>query len=532
MTTRFSLAWVVLCLVHATAASAQDTPLVRRSAVATPRITSPAVIRQQRVEVAGIDALADGRSQAMTLDLFPDVSVRALRVSTDGTALRRTWTGVLEGYPDSSVVLVTAGGEVLGHVHTPFGFFRLERQADGSYLVQQVDQSMFPESADAIVPDADVAGPAAAAAEIPEVAADDDGSVVDVLVGVTTDAVAGFGGEGRARAAVDLVVAETNTALRNSGMTWRVRLVHVAVVPYVETGNYSLDLNRATATSDGFLDELPALRQTYQADLVALIVDRMNGACGVANVSSPFSSGSFAYSVTYRACTANGRTFAHELGHNLGATHDWYVSTGGAFSYAKGYVSLAGRFRDLMSYSNLCADTATICSQWLGFANPNLTQNGQRAGVPAGTTVACQIGNINNPSCDADVVRTFTSMFPVVARFRDSAKSIAVRFEMLPGATIRSPDNRYRIVYQTDGNLVIYDDVLGTAPWGSRTGGTAPGRVIMQNDGNLVIYDAAGRGIWGTGTTGNPDAFAVLQNDGNLVVYSAAGVPLWGRFGN
>jgi exopolysaccharide biosynthesis protein len=52
-------------------------------------------------------------------------------------------------------------------------------------------------------------------------------------------------------------------------------------------------------------------------------------------------------------------------------------------------------------------------------------------------------------------------------------------------------------------------------------------RMVMQTDGNLVYYDEEGKVHWSTRTNGNPGARAVMQADGNLVVYSRANKPLW-----
>ena len=100
---------------------------------------------------------------------------------------------------------------------------------------------------------------------------------------------------------------------------------------------------------------------------------------------------------------------------------------------------------------------------------------------------------------------------------------------LLAGQALTSANGRYRLAYQTDGNLVLYDDVDRTIPWASGTGGTSAGQAIMQTDGNFVVYDAQVAGLWATGTAGNANAFLALQNDGNLVVYSASGQPLWAR---
>ena len=58
------------------------------------------------------------------------------------------------------------------------------------------------------------------------------------------------------------------------------------------------------------------------------------------------------------------------------------------------------------------------------------------------------------------------------------------------GASISSTDGRYSLVYQGDGNLVLYGPA--GAMWASNTDGKPVGSVIMQGDGNLVIYGPGG----------------------------------------
>lgn len=100
---------------------------------------------------------------------------------------------------------------------------------------------------------------------------------------------------------------------------------------------------------------------------------------------------------------------------------------------------------------------------------------------------------------------------------------------LLTGQALVSGNARYRLLYQGDGNLVLYDDVDRTALWASNTTGTA-GQAIMQFDGNFVIYDAQGAARFTTNTAGNPNAFLAVQNDGNIVVYRSDGQPVWHRF--
>ena len=100
---------------------------------------------------------------------------------------------------------------------------------------------------------------------------------------------------------------------------------------------------------------------------------------------------------------------------------------------------------------------------------------------------------------------------------------------LLPGQSITSTNGRYRLLFQTDGNLVLYDDVERSAPWSSNTAGISAGSVLMQPDGNLVVYDTQGRDHWSTVTPGNAGAYVVVQNDGNLVIYRTDGDAAWDR---
>ena len=91
---------------------------------------------------------------------------------------------------------------------------------------------------------------------------------------------------------------------------------------------------------------------------------------------------------------------------------------------------------------------------------------------------------------------------------------------------LQSSNGAYRMVMQTDGNLVEYTSA-NQALWASWTQGRPGAWLAMQGDGNLVIYSAADRPLWASGTQGHPGAWLAMQNDGNLVVYSAADRPLW-----
>jgi hypothetical protein len=89
---------------------------------------------------------------------------------------------------------------------------------------------------------------------------------------------------------------------------------------------------------------------------------------------------------------------------------------------------------------------------------------------------------------------------------------------LLPGQILVTPDKKYKLVLQADGNLVLYSPYRAT--WASGTYGKTPGSLVMQTDGNLVLYDASGHPVWSSNTYGNGLSTLVAQQDGNLVIYS------------
>jgi len=82
----------------------------------------------------------------------------------------------------------------------------------------------------------------------------------------------------------------------------------------------------------------------------------------------------------------------------------------------------------------------------------------------------------------------------------------------------------YRLVFQPDGNLVLYDNSW-RALWATGTERRAD-TLSVQDDGNVVLY-SGNQAIWNTRTQGNGRTSLILQCDGNLVVYDSNRRPLW-----
>ncbi|MGN6445563.1 hypothetical protein [Amnibacterium sp.] len=94
-----------------------------------------------------------------------------------------------------------------------------------------------------------------------------------------------------------------------------------------------------------------------------------------------------------------------------------------------------------------------------------------------------------------------------------------------PGKGLLSPDGRFLLTQQPDGNLVLYDNT-GRALWASHRSARGS-QTVMQPDGNLVQYTSAHRAVWATGTNRSGAASAVMQSDGNFVLYTRARRAVW-----
>ena len=93
------------------------------------------------------------------------------------------------------------------------------------------------------------------------------------------------------------------------------------------------------------------------------------------------------------------------------------------------------------------------------------------------------------------------------------------------GETLTSPNGRYTVAMETDGNLVMYD--VDKPVWGTNTAGSGANITEMRDDGDLVIYHEGDKPAWTSRTRGHEGAVLALQDDRDLVVYAADGKKLW-----
>jgi hypothetical protein len=244
-------------------------------------------------------------------------------------------------------------------------------------------------------PRADLAGAAASAdlADAPPAAADAACGTIDVLVAYTPAAESESGGAG---ALAQLAIDETNQSYLKSGIQPRLRLVHAEEVAYVESGDMELDVERLANPADGFLDDVPPLRDAHHADLAVLLTGNGNF-CGIA--ADILAAADRAFAVVGQNCATGYYSFGHELGHLQGARHNPEADpTPTPFAHGHGFFSTANRKRTVMSYD--CPVGCTRIDVW---ADPTVVVDGVPMGDPA---VHHDARVLNETACDIAAFRT------------------------------------------------------------------------------------------------------------------------------
>ncbi len=349
-------------------------------------------------------------AERLTLNLFPDVALdavldRALRNASGSL----TWAGHVVDAPLSAVTLVSRDGVMVGDIQVADRLYRVrpageEIGVDGLHLVEEVDATTFPRELTplpaSLPPEAPAGGVSA-----PRSILQDDGSTIDVLVVYTDDARQVMGSTTAIENLIDQALVETNQSYENSGIAQRLNVVHTAEVAYDESGfDWSTTLGRLRGTTDGYMDGIHALRDTYCADEVVLIVSN-TASCGRAYIMTTVSAGfeAWAFAVVSYDCATGYYSFGHELGHTMGARHDWFVddTNNSPYTYNHGYVNYPDRWRTVMAYNDDCdcrdeaspcpayEDRATkgtpYCSRFAYWSNPGVSYGGDPMGVPAGS---------------------------------------------------------------------------------------------------------------------------------------------------
>jgi len=391
----------------------------------TPRKTRGRWVRNQRSinltpeALRALNPISPAQHTEFAIDLFSaGTQLADLSPGNEpqGTQHHHVWTGKLKQDKNSDVTLVMKGAAVAGTIRKGRTIYEIKPGADGTHDVTEIDSELLPSDHHpvSVSPDELAAGDVAAglaAPTLPPATAADSGTLIDVMVVYTTTAKNANGGQNGIEALIALGISLANTAFTNSQINTQFRLIHTSEIAYPESGNYNTDLSRLRSTTDGFLDNVHTLRNTYKADLVTLVEDNIGDACGVAYVMDAVDArfANSAFSVVEDDCISS-YTLAHELGHNMGSMHDRAEGGTGAYPYSFGHKE-AGKFRTIMAYP--CSPP---CPRINHFSNPNVRYQGT---WPTG------IDHTVDPENSADNARAFTNVLNTVANFRNSGDTTA-----------------------------------------------------------------------------------------------------------
>ena len=183
---------------------------------------------------------------------------------------------------------------------------------------------------------------------------------------------------------INLAVSLTNQAYENSGVRMRLRLAGAMLLKDFEERDRSYDRILDDLTDGKAMADVRKRRDELGADFVVLI--REGGEyCGLAWYNAPPTDAArYAYSEVTRGCI-EGDVVAHEIGHNMGLSHDRYVESRAPKSeYNFGFVNARKRVYDIMAYDDECLDRGVDCRRVRRFSDPDDIVKNTPFGVPKG----------------------------------------------------------------------------------------------------------------------------------------------------
>jgi len=429
------------------------------------------------------------------LSLRADVSTKATKKRIDQRSdTDFTWYGQLSDVPGDAVLVIN--GDVLeGTIRHGTDLYKVQSVGAGLHSVIQIDQSKFPpdeppsfKAKELKVNQMDApAKPAAAGDAASDSSISSEVPVIEVLVAYTGAAETAKGGAASMSAMIQLAIDETNQSYQNSHINARLHLAHVDKVTYSETGkSYDTLVAELSGTSDGFMDGVHALRNTYAADVVVLIVNQSDY-CGMADAIRATADTAFA--TVHYDCATGYYSFGHEIGHLQGARHNTEAdSSTTPFTYGHGFHK-ASDWRTVMAYN--CSPSCSRLQYW---SSPSVSYGGTAMGTVAGED------NARVLSTTSTAVATFRNPDGTIWRYTGTpcAGNSCPGWQMLDNnpktAAIAAAGTR---LYQLHNNGAIWR-YTGTPC----TGNSCPGWQKLDNNSKTVSIVAAGTQLYQLHTDG------------------------------
>jgi hypothetical protein len=278
--------------------------------------------------------------------------------------------------------MVFADGGVTATVTVGRETYSIEPLGNGLHAVSRIDQNGFPsehapENPSGVLDTPPPAEPMSAKAPGGGTIGTQALSTVNVLVVYTAAAAAATS---NISSLIQLAVDETNVSYVNSGININMVRVHTAQVTYTESGkSFSQHVSSLRGTTDGVMDNVHTLRNTYAADVVVLVVNDSE-ACGIASTIKATATTAFA--VAHYSCITGYYSFGHEVGHLQGARHDRFVDASSTpYAYGHGFIPSTKSWRTVMAYGNNCSNCTRI--QWWSSPLKTYPPTGQVMGTAA-----------------------------------------------------------------------------------------------------------------------------------------------------
>ena len=291
----------------------------------------------------------------------------------------------------TSTTLVVIGKDVAGTIDHNGATYAVQPLGDGLTAVFHYDTEYLgvpPETEpDFEIPDRDPDEAGLPPEQAPPTA-QDSRSQIDVLVVYPSSVRRGTGS---IETLMTQLVLYTNRAYRNSGVTTSVRVVHSYETSYrpLSENDFSktrTDLQRLRTRGDGYVDDVFAKRDQYAADVVIMLFRHAGNFCGGGRaylLDHRSGSSEWAFGVSgigSAGCIqSDATTFAHEIGHIQGASHnpeEYTTTAGNPYAYGHGLCNAARNWRTVMSYN-----TGRRCEPRIQhFSTPSIFYRGTATG--------------------------------------------------------------------------------------------------------------------------------------------------------